>query len=89
MYQLQYVIKTILLTVHVFKISPEILSANFCNSRFISNINAVVSIVLSGYCLLLESGTREDMVWHDSPAARTACAIIVGYMFAGKVINSR
>lgn len=52
------------------------------NDRFISNINALVSIILSGYCLFLETGTNEDKVWHDSPVARIACAVIVGYMLA-------
>ncbi|XP_053394205.1 TLC domain-containing protein 4-B-like [Mercenaria mercenaria] len=51
------------------------------NDRFMSNVNAVISIALSGYCLLFEPRAREE-VWYDSPAARTACAIIVGYMFA-------
>ncbi|XP_045159642.2 TLC domain-containing protein 4-B-like [Mercenaria mercenaria] len=52
------------------------------NDRFISNINAVISIIMSGYSLLFEFKAREDMVWDDRPIARTACAIIVGYMLA-------
>ncbi|XP_060553159.1 TLC domain-containing protein 4-B-like [Ruditapes philippinarum] len=52
------------------------------NDRFISNINAVISVIFSAYVLLLEPETRTDRIWFDSPTARTACAIIIGYMIA-------
>lgn len=51
------------------------------NDRLISNVNSVISVLLSGYCLLYEDGSRAD-VWYNSGVARTACAVIVGYMFA-------
>ena len=63
-------------TVILTRINP------FC--RILSNFNACLSIVLSVYCLFIEEGMRYEDVWHDSKAARLACALIVGYMLAGK-----
>ena len=50
-------------------------------------MNAVISVTLSGYCLLFETDSSED-VWYNSVVARTACALIVGYMIAGKLCIS-
>ncbi|XP_052775656.1 TLC domain-containing protein 4-A-like [Mya arenaria] len=52
------------------------------DDRFISNVNALVSIALSSYTLLWDAGMHEDRVWHDTFAARLACAVVVGYMVA-------
>ena len=48
-----------------------------------SNANALVSIILSVYCIFLEEGMSYSDVWYDSGPGRLACALINGYMLAG------
>ncbi|KAL4236365.1 TLC domain [Mactra antiquata] len=62
----------------------HVLSYVFCY-RNISNLNAAVSVVLSGYCLWFDNDLYDDKVWYDSSIARLACALVIGYMMADLV----
>ena len=64
--------------------SPLILSTIYWYYfRIMSNANALVSIILSVYCIFLEEGMSYSDVWYDSGPGRLACALINGYMLAG------
>lgn len=56
------------------------------DSRVVSTVHATIVSSMCAYSLLYDENISKHPIWWDSPAVRTSCAVVFGYMTADLVV---